>query len=179
MLRQQQQQDQDESRSQLAPGEKPWYYFDGNTNSSQCNNQNALAPSQIASHAEPAKQDNATGIPSNPALSLSGTDREGVVDLYSTSNVNTPNRKSNRNLGALKLSNDGDDAAVNGEIDEANGAGGRITLRSVHLSSTERMKSGDTKDLDIARVIHQDDSEQTKNQSRPEMLLNNDEEGDG
>ena len=67
------------------------------------------------------------------------------MDLYSTSNINTPNRTPRYN----KNEKSGEAADENG-IEENNG---RITMRSVHLSSTENMK-GDTKDADVARIHH-------------------------
>ena len=64
------------------------------------------------------------------------------MDLYSTSNVNTPNRTPRYNTGKANEDAENDNEENNG----------RITMRSVHLSS-ENMK-GDTQDVDVARIYH-------------------------
>lgn len=105
---------------------------------------------------------NRGGTPQNKDSSAIG----GAVDLYSTSNVNTPNmpvRQSTKrdNMAQLRppLRNEYDSQLPieNPKSPAAGEDGGRITLRSVHLSSTEDMKEDGGTEADQAR-FHRNDT---------------------
>ena len=93
-----------------------------------------------------------------------------MVDLYSTSNVNTPNRRHEPNR-AEKL-NDNDDASENNDGQDDNG---RMTLRSVHLlSSTDKGQDGGTKEAADERVMmkhHRIDSDEASDSKKD--IMNN------
>jgi len=116
---------------------------------------------QNQNHASTNSLGNRGGTPQNKDSSTIG----GAVDLYSTSNINTPNmpvRQSTKrdNMAQLRppLRNDYDNQLPieNPKSPAAGEDGGRITLRSVHLSSTEDMKEDGGKEVNQAKLYRND-----------------------
>ena len=81
--------------------------------------------------------------PFHDSFALKDSSTGGVVNLFSTSNLNTPNELSHK---SIKM-----DPQQKLRKPLSRESSGRMTLRSVHLTSTDEMKEH-IKDGDMARI---------------------------